>query len=85
MGEFCGFSVYQSNNVTHSGTTWYAPLFFRASDTIAFASQIVKSEALRDKDQFADLVRMLNVYGAKTVRPSSLFTAIVAEGAESAI
>jgi hypothetical protein len=83
LGDFLGFSVYQSNNVVKSGTDWSAPVFFRANDSIAFASQIIKSEAMKAEKKFAELVRMLNVYGVKTVRPSSLFSMRVTEGAES--
>jgi hypothetical protein len=40
---------------------------------ISFASQINKTEKLRDKDSFADLLRGLTLYGAKVMYPEALF------------
>ncbi len=42
------------------------------NDAITFASQIVEVEKLRDQASFANLVRGLYVYGAKTVVPNAL-------------
>jgi len=85
IGSFQGFQVYKSNRISHSSTTWYAPMFFRRNDTIALAEQLLTLEAQRLIDQFGDGMRALLVYGAKVVRPESLAIAYVAEGAESAI
>ena len=82
-GDYLGFSVFVSNNISHSGTTWYAPMFFRAGDSIAWANQINNVEILRDKDDIASYMRAFNVYGCKVIRPSSLAVAYVAEGSES--
>lgn len=72
VGRMLGWDVYMSNNVAHSSATWYAPMFFLRNDTIAFAEQLMFTEALRDKDSFKDYLRTLVVYGGKVVRPSSL-------------
>jgi len=82
-GNMMGFDVYMSNNVSHSSTTWYAPMFFLRGDTIAFAEQIMKTEALRDIGSFKDYLRALMVYGGKVVRPSALATLICASGSET--
>lgn len=85
IGQFQGFQVYKSNRISHSGTTWYAPMFFRAKDTIAFATQLEKIEALRLEDSFEDGIRSLMVYGGKVIRPESLGVLYCSEGSESAI
>lgn len=85
VGQFQGFQVYKSNRVAHSGTTWYAPMFFRRGDTIALAEQISSLEALRRESSFADALKSLFVYGVKVLRPESLAVLYCAEGAESAI
>jgi len=82
-GNYLGFSVFASNHITKSGTTWYAPMFFRAGDTIAWANQITKVETLRDKDYPVDYIRAFNTYGCKVIRPSSLAIAYVSKGAEA--
>lgn len=43
----------------------------------AFASQIAKTEPLRNQNDFGDLVRGLNVYGRKVIKSEALVTAIV--------
>jgi hypothetical protein len=73
MGTFLGFDFYESNNVAHSSTTWYAPMFFRRGDTIAFADQFLMPEAIKDKDQpKVDYLSQWALYGMKVVRPTSL-------------
>jgi len=83
VGRFMGFDIFESNNIAHSGTTWYAPMFFTAGDTIAFGMQFTKTEAGRRDGSFSDYVRGLWIYGCKVYRPSSLGVLYCAEGAES--
>lgn len=45
---------------------------------ITFASQITKVESLQNPNDFGTLVRGLNVYGAKVVKPESLVLAQIA-------
>lgn len=45
---------------------------------MTFASQITKSEQVRNPNDFGDYVRSLQVYGVKTVQPKSLTVAVVA-------
>ena len=59
-----GFDVFVSNNLTNSMAGTYRSL--------AFAEQILDTEALRLEDYFADAVRGLYVYGAKVIRPDEL-------------
>jgi hypothetical protein len=47
------------------------------SDACAFASQISKTEPLRNQTDFGDIVRGLAVYGRKVVKNTALVTAIV--------
>lgn len=45
---------------------------------ITFASQITKTETLQNPNDFGSLVRGLNVYGRKTVKPEALVLGLVA-------
>jgi len=85
VGRFLGFDVYVSNNVSHSGTTWYAPMFFIRDMTIGFVSQLNKVEALRAESSFEDKMRALTIYGRKVLYPATLAVAYVASAAETAI
>jgi len=69
------FTIYLSNNVyqTATGTGEWFPLFGN-KDAITFASQVTKSETLRNQKQFGDLMRFLQVYGYKVVKPEALGT-----------
>lgn len=44
---------------------------------LSFASQLVKTEQLRNPTDFGDLVRGLQVFGAKTTKPEALAMAVV--------
>lgn len=44
----------------------------------SFASQITKTESLRNQDDFGDRVRGLSVYGRKVLKPEALTSAIIA-------
>lgn len=47
------------------------------SAAIAFASQMAKTETLRNPSDFGDLVRGLNVFGHKVVKPEALTYCVV--------
>ena len=49
----------------------------RKTTAIAFASQMAKTETLRNPTDFGDLVRGLNVFGHKVVKPEALALLIV--------
>lgn len=85
IGQFQGFQVYKSNRISHSSTTWYAPMFFRRNDTMALAEQVTVMEAMRLEAQFGDGIRSLMVYGAKVLRPESLAVLYCSEGSETAV
>jgi hypothetical protein len=70
LGEIGGMTVYVSNNLAKSGTTFQCLAGHKSA--ITFASQIVKVENLRLQTKFGDAVRGLNVYGFKTLIPSGL-------------
>lgn len=69
-GLIRGFRVYKSNN-TPLDTATEVGLAGHMSST-ATASQIAKTEMIRDNDSFADIVRGLHVYGRKTLRTEAL-------------
>lgn len=46
-------------------------------DACAYASQITKTEPLRNQTDFGDIVRGLNVFGNKVVKDTALTTALV--------
>ena len=47
------------------------------SDAVSFASQITKTEPLRNQTDFGDIVRGLSVYGRKVVKSEALVTALI--------
>ena len=77
IGRIAGMDVLVSTNLTSTSGLFY--VLAGTNDAITFASQLSKVESLRDKDSFADLVRGLYLYGAKTVQPKALAKMIVAD------
>lgn len=70
VGVYDGFDVIMSNNMAKDST--YAYCAVRGKKAIAFAGQINKVEAMRSEDYFADLVRGLDTFGAKTIDAARL-------------
>ena len=65
VGMYDGFEVIMSNNMAKDATYVYCCV--RGKKAIAFAGQINEVEALRAQDRFADIVRGLDTFGAKTI------------------
>lgn len=79
IGRIAGMDVLVSTNLTPVSGLFY--VLAGTNDAITFASQLAKIESLRDKDSFADLVRGLYLYGAKTVQPKALAKMVVKDPA----
>ncbi len=75
IGRIAGMDVLVSTNLTATSGLFY--VLAGTNDAITFASQLARIESLRDKDSFADLVRGLYLYGAKTVQPKALAKMVV--------
>ncbi len=71
IGHVAGFDILESQNTPNTSGTLYKVLF-GTNQAITFADSIRKVEAIRDPDQFRDIVRGLDVYGAKVVEPDYL-------------
>lgn len=69
-----GFTLWKSNNLSNSAGGDVRILAGHLSAT-AVATQITKSEVIRDNDSFADKYRGLLVFGRKVLRPEALFVA----------
>lgn len=74
IGMIDRFTLYVSNNldvVADGGTNcWH--VLSGTRDAISFASQITNVETLRAQTTFGNIVRGLNVYGFKVVKPEAL-------------
>lgn len=60
VGVYDGFDVIMSNNLKTAGCV-------RGKKAVAFAGQLEKVEACRAEKRFADIVKGLDVYGAKII------------------
>lgn len=65
VGVYDGFDVVMSNNMAKDAT--YAYCAVRGKKAIAFAGQIEKVEACRAEKRFADVIKGLDVFGAKVI------------------
>ena len=82
-----GFDIYVTNQVVNTGTV-AAPVskvMAGSYNAIAFASQILETEAMRLESTFDTGIRGLHVYGAKVIQPNLLHTSTLTYSAESAI
>ena len=86
-GTIRGFRIYQSNNLPYLGSgpdaaaaagseEDFGVIVAGHDSAAATAEQIAKTEKFRSPDHFADVVRGMQLYGRKILRPEALFTAI---------
>ena len=99
-GRIAGFNVVQSLNVsagtftspssanpylgTDNASTAYNFIVAGVPSATSFANQIIKTEAFRNPDYFADQVRGLHVYGTEVIWPERIVGAYIAQGAPAA-
>lgn len=65
VGMYDGFKVIMSNNMAKDGS--YAYCDVRGEKAIAFVAQLDEVEAMRHPNRFSDIVRGLDVFGAKVI------------------
>ena len=82
-----GFRIHESNNLPIFGTgpgtpdvdgsaVNYGVLIAGIDSAVATASQMQQTEKYRDPDSFGDIVRGMQLYGRKILRPEGLIRAI---------
>ena len=76
IGMIDRFTVYVSNNLPRTADG-DSHILAGTNDAISFASQITNVETLRSTSTFGNIMRGLNVYGFKVVKPEALINAIV--------
>jgi hypothetical protein len=72
IGNVLGFTVIEHPLLTHTSSRPAAIGFH--GPAVGYVGQIAKVEAGRMETSFSDYVRMLNVYGAKVLRPAAVQT-----------
>lgn len=72
-----GFRLYKSNNMPTAATATVHTVLAGHQGSTSTASQIAKTEVVRDTESFADIVRGLHVYGRKVLRTESIAKAFV--------
>lgn len=74
LGSFGGCKIFVSPNVNvvASGGVAYHKCLVRTKRAIAFAEQLSEIDAYRPEKRFADAVKGLHLYGAKTVFPDEM-------------
>lgn len=81
VGRASGFEVLVSNNIQKVGGAGANKddlvICAGVPDAVSYANQILETEAIRSEHRFGDLVRGLNVFGAKVFRPEGIATATV--------
>lgn len=65
LGRFLNFTIYSTENLPTVDKPQAVALY---RPSLAYVSQIEKTEAMRAQDKFADRLRGLHVYGGKVLR-----------------
>lgn len=79
FGQIDRWTLYSTNQlkVVTEGTAKLTYVLAGHKSALCFASQIAKVENMMDPNDFGSLVRGLNVFGYKTIKPESLAAAVV--------
>jgi hypothetical protein len=83
IGMIDRFTLYSSNQVLKNTTDTAWSIMFGDKNALTFASQILKSEMLRNPNDFGDLQRGLQVYGRKVVDDNGLGLLYASAGTEA--
>lgn len=71
IGQVNNMNVFKSNNIPNTAGAKYK-IMAGYKGAIAFANQIVNTEAYRPQAFFADAVKGLQLYGAKLIKPTGI-------------
>ena len=74
LGMIDRFTVYVSHNISKSGSEFSVLAGHKMG--ITFASQMTNMETIRSETTFGDIIRGLQVYGYKVVKPEALATLV---------
>jgi len=74
LGMIDRFTVYVSHNLSISGSEFSVLAGHKMG--ITFASQMTNMETIRSETTFGDIIRGLQVYGYKVVKPEALATLV---------
>ena len=75
LGMIDRFTVYVSHNLNVSSGKF--SIIAGTKMGLTFASQMTEMETIRSESTFGDIIRGLQVYGYKVVKPEALSTAVV--------
>lgn len=78
IGMIDRFTIYSSNNMNSVAGAF--DILFGHKKALTFASQMTKTETLKNPTAFGELVRGLNVYGYSVIDPNALGHSVVARG-----
>lgn len=73
--QFAGFDIKQSTVMQKASSGNTFSVLGGTAEGITYADQIIKTETLKDINNFGDYVRGLYVYGSKVVQPDCLVSA----------
>lgn len=76
-GKLLGFDLYQTTKVPEievSSVKYHRLFAVAGTEGVTFADQLTEIEPYRPHDSFSDAIKMLNVYGAKAIKPEWVFT-----------
>lgn len=84
LGVVGNTTIYQSNNIQPDAAGCYH-IVVGHKDCYTFASQLTENETLKNQNDFGDLMRGLQVYGDKVMKPEGIVDLYVSPAALSDI
>ncbi len=72
IGMIDRFEVYQTNQLATNSSDSATNAMFGQPEALAFASQMTNTETLKNPKDFGDIIRSLQAYGYKVLKPEAM-------------
>ena len=83
IGNLFGFEIFATNSVYNEVNDGGVNVFYPVGaqkQAVGFVNQLAKTERITNSDDFGEIIRALNVYDWKTIRPEALVSLCIAKG-----
>lgn len=80
IGMIDRFEIYQTNQLEKTSADSATNAMFGQKEALAFASQMTNTETLKNPNDFGDIIRSLQAYGYKVIKPEAMGHLYIAKG-----
>lgn len=80
IGMIDRFEIYQTNQLEKNSSDSAVNAMFGQKEALAFASQMTNTETLKNPNDFGDIIRSLQAFGYKVIKPEAMGHLYISKG-----